>query len=477
LGAVERCLWGAGLLWSYVKGEWPGPWVKPRSRRKSDRLEKQPVAVGLRRLCIGGLCGASILAYPYLAGAQELTRWTAVWATSLQEIPTDLSGRNETPDVAGKTVRQIIFPSLGGDEVRLHISNRYGTDQLDVIQATFAKATGSGAAALGDPVTAVTFGGRTHLQLPPGGEADSDPIKINLVGHQPYAVSLYLGPQQSLQAWHRFASQVNFISDDGDHSRDVTADAYQQRFTQFTWITSLSVADAAGSAVLAIGDSITDGVSSTLGLNHRWPDDLSSRLAVEGKTPLALLNAGIAGNRLLSNSPCYGESLSARFEREITDQGDVQTAIVLIGINDINFAAMPAQRASDCGFPHRQITAENLIAGYRDLIDVAHRHHVRLLIGTLTPASLPADREAIRQAVNRWIRSGDSFDGVIDFDAALRDQARPQDLRLAYDSGDHLHPSDAGFAAMAAAVPLRLLSAPADSQLRVSQASAPTNIQ
>jgi len=461
-------------------GRLPGPWVKPTSPRKStprksNGLEKQPVSVGLRRLCLASLCGAFILTNPYVAGAQGLTRWTTVWSTSLQEIPqsTDLPGGNGAPDVAGKTVRQIIFPSLGGDTVRLHLSNRYGREQLDVLQATFAKAAASGGA-LGDPVVTVTFGGRNELHVPPGGEADSDPVKINLVGHQPYAVSLYLGPRQRLDAWHRFASQVNFISDVGDHSHDMDAAAYQQRFTQFTWITSLSVADGVAGGVIAIGDSITDGMSSTIGLNRRWPDELSRRLAVDGKMQMAVLNAGIAGNRLLSASRCYGESVAARFEREIGDHAGVQTAIVLIGINDIKFAAAPP---FDCGLPHRQVTAEDLIAGYRELVDMAHRHHVRLLIGTLTPAALPADWESMRQAVNNWIRSGNGSDGVVDFDGALRDQARPDDLRASYDSGDHIHPSDAGYAAMAAAVPLSLLSAPPALQLTASQASGSTTVQ
>lgn len=451
-------------------GKRSGLWGGPGSRRKIDRLQKRPTCIGLRWLCIAGICGASILAVPQVAGAQGLTRWVAVWTTSLQEIPqnTDLLGRDEAPEVSGKTVRQIIFPSLGGDEVRLHVSNRYGRGQLDIVQATFAKAAGRGAA-LSDPVAMVTFDGKNGLQLPPGGEANSDPIKINLVGHQAYAVSLYLGSHQNMQAWHRFARQVNFISDAGDHSRDAAADAFQQRFTQFAWITSLSVADAAAGGIIAIGDSITDGVSSTTGLNRRWPDDLSRRLAVDGKMSMAVLNAGIAGNRLLSDSPCYGESLATRFEREIAGHAGVQTAIVLIGINDINFAATAPRDVVDCSFPYRQIVAEDLISGYRDLIEVAHRHHVRLLLGTLTPAALPAGREAIRQAVNRWIRSDNGFDGVIDFDEALRDEARPQDLRAAYDSGDHLHPSDAGYAAMAEAVPLNRLSAPTGPQLTATR--------
>jgi lysophospholipase L1-like esterase len=192
---------------------------------------------------------------------------------------------------------------------------------------------------------------------------------------------------------------------------------------------------------------------------------------------MAVLYAGIAGNRLLSDSPCFGDNLLARFQHEITTQPGVRTAIVLIGINDINFAAAPPPTALGCGSPYRQVTAADLIAGYRALAEIAHRHSIRLLIGTLTPGALPADREALRQEVNRWIRAGAGFDGVVDFDAALRDPARPGQLRAAYDSGDHLHPNDAGYAAMAAAVTLNLLASPAGAQLTADQAASPASPQ
>jgi lysophospholipase L1-like esterase len=440
-------------------------------------VDGRSIVTGLRWFCLTSAYAAAILAPLDTAGAQGLTQWTAVWATSLQAIPQPVGPQppSVVPDIAGRTVRQIIYPSLGGDVVRLHVSNRYGTARLDILRTTLAKA-GDGAA-LADSALPVTFDGRSEVHLPAGGEADSDPVKVNLVGHKPYAVSLYLGAHQRLQAWHRFARQVNFISEPGDHGEDTAADSYRQDFTAFAWITSLSVTDAPAGSVLAIGDSITDGVSSTLGRNRRWTDALSRRLAVEGKTPMAVLNAGIAGNRLLSDSPCFGESLDARFEREITDHAGVQSAVVLVGINDINFAASSPSSASDCAFPHRDVTAEDLIAGYRDLIETAHRHQIRVFIGTLTPAALPSDREGVRQAVNRWIRDGTGFDGVIDFDTALRDPVKPDDMRAVYDSGDHLHPSDVGYAAMAAAVPLSLLSAPVGPQLTAGQVVVPVAIQ
>jgi lysophospholipase L1-like esterase len=305
----------------------------------------------------------------------------------------------------------------------------------------------------------VTFGGKAMLHLPPGGEADSDPVELDVIGHVPYAISLYLGSQQRLQAWHRIASQVNFISEAGDHTADIGPAAFRQRFTQFAWVTSFSVADGSHGGVIAIGDSITDGLRSTIGGNHRWPDELARRLVVSGQPQVAVLNAGISGNRLLSDSSCYGERMVARFEREIVGHAGIRTAILLIGINDINFAAMPPRHGLDCDDPHTQVSAADLIAGYRRLAETARRHQVRLLIGTLTPADLPSGREAIRQAVNQWIRSTTGFDGVVDFDLALRDPVHPQMLRPVYDSGDHIHPSDAGYAAMAEAVPLGLLIA------------------
>jgi lysophospholipase L1-like esterase len=197
---------------------------------------------------------------------------------------------------------------------------------------------------------------------------------------------------------------------------------------------------------------------STLNANRRWPDALARRLREEGRTNVAVIDLGISGNRLLSDSPCYGDALVRRFGRDVVAHPGVGTAILLVGINDINFQAMPPRAGLDCDSPHTAVTADDLIAGYRRVIGEAHAHGIRILGATLTPASLPPQREAIRLAANRWIRTGGAFDGVVDFDAALRDPAEPARLRHEYDSGDHIHPSDAGYAAMGAAVPARALA-------------------
>ncbi|HWT96288.1 MAG TPA: SGNH/GDSL hydrolase family protein [Terriglobales bacterium] len=395
---------------------------------------------------------------PHRAQAKE--DWVRTWDAALQLIPQgkDLPAIFQAPEVSGRTVRQIIYPSLGGQEVRLHISNRYGTAPLDILEARIAKAKGDSAETRDAGVT-VTFNGSSILHLPPGGEADSDPVTLALEGGEPYATSLYVGPHQRMEAWHRVSGQINYISAAGNHAGEASGEAYRTHFIHYAWVTSLSVKQSDDAkAILAIGDSITDGLRSSTDLNRRWPDGLMRRLAAEKGQRMAVLNAGISGNRLLSDSACWGEKLVTRFDREITSAADIKTAIVLIGINDINFAAQPANAGLDCDSPHTQVSAADLIAGYRQLAVLAHHRQIRIIMGTILPAGLPPAREKIRLAVNDWIRSSSEIDGVIDFDKALRDPSHPESLRAAFDCGDHVHPSDAGYAAMAQAVPLQLLA-------------------
>jgi lysophospholipase L1-like esterase len=389
------------------------------------------------------------------AQAADSQRWVAAWITPLQSIPqlSDPPPLYRVPDVGGRTLRQIVYPTLDGDTLRIRLSNRYARTPLHVLGVRIAPSEHGGANTNGAGV-AVTFAGATDVRIAVGTDIESDAVRMPLHRGQPYAVSIYVGPGQPLQAWHRVASQFSYLSTPGDHTRDTAGTAFHSRMTQFAWLAAVSVASPSAKSLLAIGDSITDGMASSLGMNRRWPDDLARRVAKDGDASVAVLNAGISGNRLLSDSPCYGEALSSRFERALTENPGIQSAIVLIGINDINFAAMPPRHGLDCDTPHTAVSVSSLIAGYQVLVNVAHRHRIRLFIGTLTPASLPPEREAIRSGVNRWIRSGNGFDGVVDFDAVLRDPAQPQRLRAVYDSGDHIHPSDAGYAAMAEAVPL-----------------------
>ncbi|SAL80785.1 GDSL family lipase [Caballeronia peredens] len=422
----------------------------------------------LAAICAAALAAQFTLA-PHAFAAESADapaneHWVSAWGTALQSIPqlANLPPLYRAPDVAGRTVRQLIYPQIAGKRMRLRISNLYGTEPLVVDSMSVARAAGGSSAALrAGSARPVLFGGRKNVTVAPGGQITSDAINFDVDAQQPLAVSMLMGRDQKLVAWHRIASQVNYISTPGDHTDDAAPGAFRTRFTQYAWLTNVAVESPSAQAIVAIGDSITDGMRSSLNANRRWPDELAKQVARKSGGETAVVNAGISGNRLLSNSPCYGEALVTRFERDALRQPGVRAVIVLIGINDINFAAMPAHGGLDCDAPHTEVNADALVRGYQRLIAQAHQRGVKIYGATLTPASLPPEREAIRTAVNESIRSSRAFDGVIDFDQALRDPARLSALQKRYDSGDHIHPSDAGYAAMAAAVPPEMVAATA----------------
>ena len=408
---------------------------------------------------LAAVCGAVLLVQfavaPAAIAADAPTHWVSAWATALQSIPqqANLPPLYRAPEVAGRTVRQIVYPTLSGRAVRVHLSNEYGKTPLVIQDLRIARSAG-GAATQANGGAKVTFGGKASVTVPPGSELDSDAAEVDIVAGAPYAISSYMGADQNLVAWHRVSNQVNYVSLPGNHTDDSMSGAFHQRFTQFVWVTGLSVEAPSAAAVATIGDSITDGMRSSLNENHRWPDAFARRLTQAGDRSTAVVNLGISGNRLLNDSPCYGEALVKRFSRDVLERPGVKVAILLIGINDINFSSMPPRAGLDCDYPHASVNAEDLIDGYKRVIAEAHRRGVRVFGATLTPASLPPQRESIRLAANQWIRTAGAFDGVVDFDAALRDPAQPARLREGYDSGDHIHPSDAGYAAMAQAIPL-----------------------
>ncbi|MGU7784473.1 SGNH/GDSL hydrolase family protein [Burkholderia sp. PU8-34] len=416
--------------------------------------------MSFRSSLAAAVLGASVLLSPPGAVAAS-AEWVAAWATALQPIP-DLAAPPplyRAPDVAGRTVRQVVYPTVAGRAARIRVSNAYGRAPLVIESASLARAA-DGAALADGAAAPIRFGGKASIALAPGQEIESDPVAIDVAAGRPYAVSLYMGASQRMTVWHRVSNQLNYVSAAGDYTKDARAAAFRTRFTQYAWVTELAVeGGAARASVAAIGDSITDGLRSSLNRNSRWPDALARRLGASGADALGVVNLGISGNRLLSDSACYGTALQSRFERDALARSGVKAVILLIGINDINFAAMPPRAGLDCDNPHTQVTAESLIGGYRRLIDAAHRQGVKVFGATLTPAALPAGREALRLEVNRWIRGGGAFDGVVDFDQALRDPARPSALQRRYDSGDGIHPSDAGYAAMAEAVPVERLQA------------------
>ncbi|AOL02685.1 SGNH/GDSL hydrolase family protein [Burkholderia contaminans] len=417
--------------------------------------------MSFRSSIAAAVLGAAVFVSPLVASASAAPAgWVAAWATALQPIP-DLAAPPplyRAPDVSGRAVRQIVYPTVSGRAARIRISNAYSRAPLVVEAASLARA-GEGAALAGAAVP-VRFGGKASVTLAPGQELESDPVAIDVAAGRPYSISLQMGANERMTVWHRVSNQFNYVSAPGDHVSDPGAAVFRTRFTQYAWVSELAVeAGSARASVAAIGDSITDGLRSSVNRNRRWPDALARRLTASGAESIGVANLGISGNRLLSDSACYGTSLTSRFERDALSRAGVKAAIVLIGINDINFAAMPPRAGLDCDHPHTQVTAASLIDGYRRLVEAAHRQGVKVFGATLTPAGLPAGRENIRLEVNRWIRSSGGFDGVVDFDAVLRDPAHPSVLQRRYDSGDGIHPSDAGYTAMADAVPVEQLLA------------------
>ena len=380
------------------------------------------------------------------------------WVTSWSASPQTATPR--TLAAAGfddQTLREIIFPSVGGDEIRLEMTNVFGISALRIGHVTAALA-GLGASVVPGTIHPVTFGGRPSVRIPAGEQVLSDPVGIHVPALQDLAVSVYLPGRTGRATLHSAAQQVNWVSTAGDHAAEAGSGAFTAASPSWYYVSGLLVQPPGpAGTVVAFGDSITDGVQSTTGSNDRWPNDLARRLDGLAGPTLAVADEGIGGNRVLTGSGCCGASALARFARDALDQPGVRDIIVLEGINDIGFSA--GRRNPDAG-----ISAAQLIAGYEQLIARAHARGVRIFGATLLPFRgagyyTPAG-EATREAVNTWIRTSGAFDGVVDFDAAMRDQADPLRLNPAYDSGDHLHPNDIGYQAMADAINLQLLLPP-----------------
>ena len=353
-----------------------------------------------------------------------------------------------------QTVREIIFSSVGGDPIRLELTNVFGVSPLQVGRVTVAVA-GPGAAVVPGTIHPVTFGGSASIQIPAGAQILSDPVAMRVRPLQELAVSVYLPGRTGPATFHSDAQEVNWVSAPGDHAADQGAGAFTTPTESWYYLSDL-IAGSSGAhgTVVAFGDSITDGVGSEVGANARWPNDLARRLDALGGPALAVADEGIGGNRVLTGSRWFGISAEARFGPDALDQPGVRDIIVLEGINDIGFSAVPPHPGTD-------VSAAQIIAGYRQLIARAHARGLKIFGATLPPfrgaGDYTAAGEAKREAVDHWIRTSGAFDGVIDFDAVMRDPADPLRLNPAYDSGDHLHPNDLGYQVMADAISLQML--------------------
>ncbi|MFK2853173.1 SGNH/GDSL hydrolase family protein [Dyella humi] len=359
------------------------------------------------------------------------------------------------PAFNDQTIRMIVHPSLSGSSVRIHLSNLRSTTPLRVGRVSITYQADGATAAAGSLHT-VTVSRATSFILAAGTEAFSDPIPMQVKAGQNLLISLYLPNKTSSATWHSDAFDTTYLSDagTGDHTNDIDGGRYTRTTTSWYYLSGVDVLASNHSTIVAFGDSITDGYNTPKGAYARWPDDLARRLA-DSRHPIAVVDAGLGGNRVLTDAPNIWQGFSAikRFAHDALDLPGVKTVILMEGINDIGNDAGPS------GAP---LTAQDLIGGYKHLIKQAHDARVRIIGGTLLPNSSASyyteSREAIRQACNQWIRTSGAFDGVVDFDQAMRDPAHPTSLRPSYDSGDHLHPNAAGMQAMANAIDLQLLT-------------------
>lgn len=376
-------------------------------------------------------------------------RWVGTWATS----PFAGDPWHTIPTLVDSTLREVVHTSIAGKALRVHFTNEFGIEPLRIDAASIALSAG-GSAIQPESLHSLTFGGQAFIVIPPGAEGVSDPVDMITPAFANLAISFFLPLQQvSDVSVHSSAQQDNFIQ---TGSNVVSAPSFTNPMTVASWyfVKGIDVEPVTphAAAVVAFGDSITDGAYATENENHRWPDDLAVRLHNNPATAdLAVLNQGIGGNCVLIT--CVGPNALARFDRDVLSMAGVRYVIVLESINDIGTLHEPNR-------PNYHLTAEDLEQGLSQIVSRAHEHGIKVFGATLTPykgAGYYTDRgEQIREAVNDWIRTSGAFDGVIDFDKATRDPAHPLTFAPAYDSGDHLHPRDAGYDVMANSIDLSL---------------------
>jgi lysophospholipase L1-like esterase len=394
---------------------------------------------------------ASATPIPVPAGSH----WIATWGASPQAAT---GGNLSRAGFRDATIREIVFTSAGGVRVRVRFTNAFGNAPLRIGRAAVAL-DGSGAKIAGGTSRALYFGGRRSVVIPPGTEATSDPAALAVPAATHVAISLFLPGATGPATQHADAQQVSYVAT-GAHITGSTR-AFRTKTRSWYFLDGVDVLGPrrALGTVVALGDSITDGVASPLDKDQRWPNGLAERLNRLSGATLAVVDEGIGGNRVLNDALCCGVNAIARFERDVHDQPGARDVILLEGINDIGYS----QNQGPLTAPHTRVSALEIVEGYERIISLAHTAGLKIFGATLTPFEgarywTPAG-EAKREAVNNWIRTSGAFDGVIDFSAAVADPGDPNGLNTAFDSGDHLHPNAAGYNAMAAAINLEALLA------------------
>lgn len=369
--------------------------------------------------------------------------WVGTW-----EAPMATAVDNGCADC---TIRDVVHTSAGGVALRVHLSNVFGSAPLTVGHTTVAlPVTADSPEVAPGTLHQVTFAGRAAVTIPAGADVVSDPVPLAVAGGEDLLVTTYTPGYATPMSHHPLALEHSYFARGADAADATGAAAFPETTTVWHFVTGVDVAgSAARGAVVTLGDSITDGYRSSYDVDHRWPDVLAGRLRrLPPGRRLSVLNAGISGNRILLDGGSFGPAALTRLDRDVLSRPGVRTVIVLEGINDIQQT------------PH-QLDPAKITAGLAEIVARSHARGLRAVGGTLTPfegcSCYSTQEEQTREAVNTWIRTSHVFDAVADFDAVVRDPADVHRLLPAYDSGDHLHPDDTGYATMGAAVDLSVL--------------------
>jgi len=400
-----------------------------------------------------------LLFVSHLVGASP-NSWIATWASSPQT-----KGPNPKEpllSIDNQTVRERVRVSVGGSEIRLRLSNEFGSSPVLIGSATVAVPTDASSVKQGS-IQNVTFEGQKSVTIPAGAPVLSDPIMFPVTSGAEISISIYFPKHVTTPTLHAFAFKHAVVSQNGDFTH---AEKIQAAAVSTAWISLTAVLvpmQPSERLVAAFGDSITDGDGSTVDADNNWPGNLVRRAAKTlNNSPLAVVNEGIVGNRLLRDGDIFGVSALARFDRDALAVPGVSHVVLLEGINDICFpgAKMDGQYLAD---PAETRSAQDITDAYRQLISRAHARGVKVIGATITPCEgvdIPGYhsevKEATRQAVNKWIRTSGAFDGIIDFDPVVRDPKHPSRLLPKFASKDHLHPNDEGYKAMADSIDLNL---------------------
>jgi lysophospholipase L1-like esterase len=443
--------------------------MRTRNIATTTRSKTTAPRITSRRSLLAAALLAAVAAGASPARAKDVERggrptFSQVWGVAQQEASAISFGEPNWSlgGFSNHSVRQVARVTGAGSRLRIRLSNLFGAQPLALAGATIAR-TDTGAAVKAGSLRPLKFAGRPGaVVIPAGEELLSDPLAFPVEPLEKVTITLYFAEPTGPATHHSFSFARSYRAT-GDHRLDTDAAAFTESSVSWYFLAAIEVtgrrAAVPKGVVVAFGDSITEGAITTPDADNRYPDDLAERLVAAGRR-LAVINTAIGGNRVLNDSSCFGQRALDRFQRDVLDRPGVRTVIVLEGVNDIGMSG-GGPGFPGCTMPTPAITAQELIAGHRTLIQAARARGIRILGGTITPFEgstyFNEATEKMRQEVNAWIRTGGEYDAVVDFEKALADPANPRKIRAEFDAGDALHPNDAGMAAMAAAVELELL--------------------